>query len=384
MKKKNLLIFSLIPVIAVLIVLTIAGVNYSKADFGSDFKTEGTVLLKYNGTSSDVQIPDGITKLGRDCFSNNPMITNVSFSDSIEEIDNNAFDGCVNLKEIELSNSVKKIGDFAFSGCSSLSKVSIGENLFSLGDGAFSNCSSLNNISISDNNLFLICDKGAIYSYDKSKLYCYLAGSKRQQYIMPNDVKNISRYAFYGANNLKEVITSSNLKEINDYTFYNCPNLESVTINIPVTTINMGAFQSCVNLKQVIMPESIIKIFDSAFNNCNKDLTFICNNNSYASKYAASNNIKTSDASVISVPIQYRDEEFDNISENKLLMEKPLNNSFVEKDSANNKSEDDLNLKDNLQKADAYYSDLLNGRNVGDSKIVSDKAFLLLDNLYIF
>lgn len=356
MTKSKIVKLLCIPVISLCIVLFIAGINQLNADFGKDFQTNGTTLIKYGGTDSSVLVPDGITVIDSNCFSNNPLIESVVIPESVTKINDNAFSDCVNLTSVSLPDSITEIGKSAFSGCNNLQNINFGEKVAIIGSGIFANCTSLYDVDISEANPYFICDNGVIYKKDKSILYTYLAGKKAEIFDMPNEVSSIDRYAFWGNNSLKYVNTSTALKEINDYAFFNLPNLESVTINKPVTKINIGAFQSCPKLSQVILPETVINIFPSSFSSNN--ITFICDSNSYAYKFATENNYKTSTNPVL---MSFEDK--------KELVSEELEEQI--------ESEDSLNIDTNIQIADEYV------RSLGNSTIVSDKAFIILDDLTV-
>lgn len=379
MIKKKLLILISIPVLSLIILLVFAGNRSLKADFGEDFQTNGTILTKYNGTDSFVLVPQGITKIAPECFANNPLIESVEISETVRSIERDAFSNCINLKSVTIADSVETIGETVFSGCTSLSTVNFGNDLYSIGSGVFSGCSNLQEVSVSPENKFFACENGAIYNSEKSKLYSYLPGYPAENYSMPNEVKSVSRYAFFGANNLKSITTSNALKEINDYAFYNMANLKSVTINKPTNKINMGAFQSCPQLEQVIMPESIINIYGSSFDSNNEALTFICEENSYAYNFALQNNIKVANDKIIA------DKYESNVNANNTSD----NNTVINSDSAssnqnNNSIPPQEDLENNISKAEQYYNNVIqSGLGVGGTTVVSDKAFIMIGDLVV-
>lgn len=360
MRKNKILLISLIPFLAVLTAIAIASLNAARADFGPDFQTNGSTLIKYNGTDSSVLVPEGIEKLANSCFASNPLIQSVILPDTVTNIEYGAFSDCINLSNIVIPDSVTTISDSAFSNCQNLSNVSIGSGLYNLGSGVFSACSKLSDVSISDNNIFYCCEDGVIYSKKKDKLVQYLAGNNASEYLMPAEVEIIARYAFWGADSLKQVTTSSGLKKIDDYAFYNVPGLESVIIYEPVRSIELGAFESCPNLKQVIMPASVSNIHNSAFIGADPSLTFICDPNSYAYKFADSNKIKTAQTEVY----------------------KPDLTIEVSNNNQTQSTADNLDIEINLKEADDYYKEsVLNGNNLGGASIVSDRAFVILGDL---
>ena len=64
--------------------------------------------------SSQIVIPDGITKIGKRAFDFNYGLETVILSDSVKTIEKNAFANCYNLKIVQFGNGVETIGDNAF------------------------------------------------------------------------------------------------------------------------------------------------------------------------------------------------------------------------------------------------------------------------------
>lgn len=85
--------------------------SFNSSD-GGDFSIEDGVLLKYNGTSKDVVIPDGITEIGKKAFGFNQIIS-VKIPDSVTKISDFAFRGN-NLSRVVIPSSITEIGDYAF------------------------------------------------------------------------------------------------------------------------------------------------------------------------------------------------------------------------------------------------------------------------------
>ena len=106
-----------------------------------EFVMLGNVLVKYNGSKTDVVLPDGTLAVADAFFGKG--ITSVDLGEDLITIGNNAFYGCRSLKSIEIPASCTKVGDMAFAGCTSLKTVEYKGGLTSIGFCSFANCSNL-------------------------------------------------------------------------------------------------------------------------------------------------------------------------------------------------------------------------------------------------
>ena len=66
---------------------------------------------------TSITIPEGVTEIGHNAFSDCSGLTSVIISKSVTEIGNDAFNGCNSLENITILSSVTNIGpDLAFLG----------------------------------------------------------------------------------------------------------------------------------------------------------------------------------------------------------------------------------------------------------------------------
>ncbi|MBQ6807380.1 MAG: leucine-rich repeat domain-containing protein [Lachnospiraceae bacterium] len=237
----------------------------------SDFKMDGTTLVKYNGTATDVSISNSVEKIEAEAFADNDTIKNVIVGSSVEVIGASAFEGCDQLEKVMIPDSVESIEQAAFAGCPSLKTVEIGEGLEILGNGVFAGDTSLVDVNIDSNNPKLICEDGAIYNKNgRNILYSLLAGRKNESYIMPSTVEQVQPYAFWGNKNIQKVSISNNVSEISDFMFSNCANLTDVQIPYSVKSIDVKAFEDCIRLRKITIPASVQEIHSTAFDGCTK------------------------------------------------------------------------------------------------------------------
>ncbi len=144
----------------------------------------GNVLVKYNGSDTDVTVPDGITAIA-DAYFGKPIV-NIDLND-VTYIGNNAFYGCRELLSIELSASVTEIGDMAFSGCTSLKSVTYGDGLVSVGFCAFANCSALESFKYTGSRTPALTDIGECAFWNCRRLY----------YLDTGAIENVSVGSFW-------------------------------------------------------------------------------------------------------------------------------------------------------------------------------------------
>lgn len=112
-----------------------------------DFVIENDVLIKYNGTSRDVVIPDNVKIIGERAFMQNEYIEYID-TNNTAEIKERAFVNCMYLKSARLPK-VKVIGEYAFAVNHNLNRVSMPE-VERIDEGAFNECTSLFDVYIND------------------------------------------------------------------------------------------------------------------------------------------------------------------------------------------------------------------------------------------
>ena len=254
----------LLVVTAILLMLVPSGDVQAVSERG-DYIMDGGTLVSYKGSEANLTLPNTITTIGKDAFSGNDKLVSVNIPDSVTTIDYAAFENCRYLQKVSIPESVRTIGSSAFSGCTSLNSVNIPGKVDNIGSAVFAMCPSLSSISVSPSNKNFTCLDGVLYTKDGRKLMQYLAGRPYTQYIMPDTVKDIEEFAFYGANNLTGVSISSGVKNIPEYAFMNCVSLSDVEIPSSVESIYAGAFGGCPSLKKLAVPSSVGYIDDAAF-----------------------------------------------------------------------------------------------------------------------
>ena len=73
-------------------------------------------------TSTNITIPDYITKIGVGAFRDFSILENIFIPNSVESIEARAFMSCVGLTNISIPNKVQIIKTYTFYGCTSFNK----------------------------------------------------------------------------------------------------------------------------------------------------------------------------------------------------------------------------------------------------------------------
>lgn len=147
--KRNKRLWGILFIITALIITQLPVSEVDAATSASDFRMEGTTLVKYRGTEKSVSVPDTVEIIGEGAFENNTSVELVVLPKSVKKIEAYAFWGCDSLEKVILGKGLTEVGDFAFTKCQGLKDMSIPDNVRNIGIQAFADCVNLENISIS-------------------------------------------------------------------------------------------------------------------------------------------------------------------------------------------------------------------------------------------
>ncbi|MBR5069642.1 MAG: leucine-rich repeat protein [Bacteroidales bacterium] len=275
------------------------GISFSwEADkfYQRDYTSNPLFLAKHlflNGVEiTELEIPDGVSKIGDIAFINGTSLTSVSFPHIDEmRIGSSAFYQCTGLTSVKISdlstwlnmrfeyissnplfyahklylngNEVKHliipsgettIRGYVFNGCTSLTSVTIPYSVKSIENYAFYGCSGLTSLNLTDG----LHSIGGRAFYECSSL---------TSLTLPNSVTSIEPLAFYGCSNLASVTFPNGFYKIENCVFQAC-GLTSVTIPNSVVSIDYNAFSDCSKLTTVTIGSSVKSIGNMAFGSC--------------------------------------------------------------------------------------------------------------------
>ncbi|MBQ1388149.1 MAG: leucine-rich repeat protein [Clostridia bacterium] len=236
-------------------------------DFQYDVLDDGTIaLVKYakeNKSVENVVVPSQIngrpvTKIELSCFADNSDVKTpyglktITLPNTLTEIVANAFTQCPNLTKIEIPDSVEKIDRRAFNGLSALESVKLPKNLSSLGEYAFCDCKALKSIEL----------PGTITEMGNG---CFEGCEALEKVTIGNGISEIPYSAFAYCSSLKSITIPSSVKTIGASAFLCDTSLSNVVISGGVETIGYNAFRKCTSLSSVTIPNTVTEIDYDAF-----------------------------------------------------------------------------------------------------------------------
>lgn len=195
-----------------------------------DFEIDAKGLLKkYNGTASNIVIPEGVVQFASGKFYNsNKKISNVT--------------------SLILPSTLKKVdiqSELPFQKLRSLSRVDVS----------------------ADNEVFSSVD-GVLLSKDGTELIYYPVAKRTEEYKVPSTVTKIRSGAFTRNHYIKKLIISGNVVDTGENNFCNCTNLVTVIFENGVKIIGKNSFAECTLLQEVFVGESVEKLLMTTFAKC--------------------------------------------------------------------------------------------------------------------
>ena len=113
-----------------------------------DYKKPVTVVEGFTSeTLKEVTIPEGITTIQSNAFSDCTKLEKIALPESLEKIGSYAFSNCTSLKQITLPGGLKELEGGVFEGCTELEKIEIPETVSKLYGNCFTGCTSLISIT---------------------------------------------------------------------------------------------------------------------------------------------------------------------------------------------------------------------------------------------
>ena len=235
--------------------------NKEEYDDSINYVIKDGVLTAYNGSRTTIEIPDGVTKIGDNCF-NEKSIKYVYMPDTVVEIGLDAFASCYSLQYIKFSSYITKIDSRAFYSCSSLRNVTLPRKLDYIGAYCFYK-SGLNSINFPDSTRLI-------------DWHSFQDCVNLKTVTLGKGVRLIGEWAFAGCDNLNTIYWNADPgSEYYDYedAFVHCgSSSEQLTVVFAddILKIPDKAMETCYYLTDIVFPETLVSIGERAFAHCGK------------------------------------------------------------------------------------------------------------------
>ena len=209
-------------------------------------------------------IKEGTKVIGDDAFVW-CCLNSITIPDSVTNIGDEAFSDCDSLTSITIPDSVTRIGDYAFSYCSCLTSITIPDSVTRIGEHAVYGCGSLTEIrySGSEENWYALTD-GVDLGYDEGMVTLCFNGEEA-----PVNTENSGTCGDKGDNvawtlddNGTLTISGSGKMRDSCAAFSGDERIKTVIIEDGVSYIGASAFKNCKNLQVIFIPASV---FDSVY-----------------------------------------------------------------------------------------------------------------------
>lgn len=216
-------------------------------------------------TVQNVVIPEGVTEIGEQCFSNFGL-QSIVLPNSLEIIGDSAFQS-TSLKSIQLPENLKSIGDQAFRN-SQIENLFIPKGVSHIGENVFINNSHICSVTVDESNQYFCSENNALYDKGKTELIIFASASEQTEITVPDTVKKISKNAFEYSN-IQSIVLPEGLKVIEEYAF---SRTKIAVINIPDSVVSIGSycFDVCSQLTSINIGKGLETVGTAIFNQCTK------------------------------------------------------------------------------------------------------------------
>ena len=165
---------------------------------------------------------------------------------------------------------VTAIDLFAFASCSELASITLPGSITRVGEFAFLNCPKLRRVNIESISAWCNIDFDNQYANPLSNRFSslYLNSEKLSVIDIPEGVKEINPFAFFGCRSIESVSVPGSVVKIRESAFFDCRSLKAITLSKGLKSIGRGSFAYCMSLESLVFPDGFTDTEWLAFYNC--------------------------------------------------------------------------------------------------------------------
>ena len=264
--------------------------NYASRDGVLFFYRNSKITGVFYCPGSDRQeyiIPDGVTSINENAFSDCHELTSVEIPMSVQSIGEDAFSECNSLKNItfkgfapifqrncfyNVTATVYYPGNDSswteevrqdYGGTLTWKPCTVEEIV------ASGTCGENLTWSFGRNGILSINGNGAMtdYTWENTAPWCTY-NKNIVSVIIDTGVTNIGDYAFYYCSSLSEINIPDSVTKIGWSAFEGCNDLKKISMSSEVTDIGFSAFSGCSSLISIDIPSKVTDIGEYVFNGC--------------------------------------------------------------------------------------------------------------------
>ncbi len=222
------------------------------------FTIQDGTLISYTGEDTVVRVPDEVTAIGTNVFSNNKTITTLYLGENVTTIEYQQ--GMTALTTLVLQNGEAdmEVAGSSFGYCDALTTLEVEADVVTIPSVLY-NVGTLQEINVAEGNTHYYSEAGVLFvrenSTSKLTLVKFPKSSPITDYVIPEDkyIKAIGEYAFDRCQNLVSVEIPEGLEVIREEAFNWCENLKTITMGPDVKELQSYAFYYCKNLETLTL-----------------------------------------------------------------------------------------------------------------------------------
>lgn len=181
--------------------------------------------FQFNTSLATISLPESITKIAADAFSNSANLETVILGNQLLIIESQAFKAATKLSNIAFPASLQTIHSGSFNYCLKLESLHIPASVIEIMDNAFGrDCPAY--ITVDESNPNYSATDGYLFNKDKTILVS--ATALYENYIVPESVSELFVAAFFLNTKIKTLTLPETLSLINYSGLDGCINLRTI------------------------------------------------------------------------------------------------------------------------------------------------------------
>ena len=214
-----------------------------------------------------VVLPERMQNFSPAIFYNTPNLTSVTFNDNpnFTVEDNIVYSAdktklyyvppALPIEEFVVSDTVEDIRNGSFIHNEHIKTLTIGSSVVMIRNAAFGNMKSLENIIVDEDNLYYYSEDNVLYDRNDT-LIVYPMNKTDQSFAMPEHIRMVGVYAFYGQKHLETITLSPALERI-EYLAFGKTQLTVLDLPSSVAVID-GRLATDSDIEVIIVRRSVV------------------------------------------------------------------------------------------------------------------------------